>query len=114
MQKIEIAQRIHQEAGIPLEESAELLDWILDLLKTTLQKGEPITIMNFGRLSIRSKQPRPGRNPRTGEPIMIGARRVVTFRASDHLTAEMNEAGAVTTTELERKDMLQIQSNDVK
>jgi integration host factor subunit alpha len=90
MRKDEIARRIHQEARISEDEAASLLDWILDLLKATLQQGEPITILNFGKFTVRRKAPRPGRNPRTSETIMIAARRVVTFSASPQLKAEVN------------------------
>lgn len=95
MIKLDIADRIHQEARISHEEAARLLDWILDLLKATLQQGEPIAIVNFGTFKVRSKSSRPGRNPATGEAMMISSRRVVTFHASPHLTAEMNEPAAV-------------------
>ena len=94
MHKKEIAKRIHQEAGISEYEATKLLDWILELLKTTLQKGEPIAIQSFGTFTVHTKAPRPGRNPRTGEAIMISARRVVTFHASSNLKAEMNPAQA--------------------
>ena len=94
MQKIEIAERIHQQAGISEQEAATLLDWILELFKVTLQKGEPIAIPNFGKFAVLSKAPRKGRNPRTGEELMIKARRVIFFRASTHLTDEMNAVQA--------------------
>ena len=90
MRKDEMAQRIHQQAGISEDEATTLLNWILELFKATLQKGEPIAIPSFGKFTVRAKAPRQGRNPRTREAIMISARRVVTFRASAHLTAEMN------------------------
>jgi nucleoid DNA-binding protein len=57
MQKMEIAHRIHQGAGISEKEAAALLDWFLTLLKTTLQQGESISISNFGKFSVRSKTP---------------------------------------------------------
>jgi integration host factor subunit alpha len=90
MRKIEIAHRIHKEAGISEEEAATLLDWILELLKTTLQKGESLSISNFGTFTVRSKNSRAGRNPRTGQGIMIAARRVVIFHASPRLKAEVS------------------------
>jgi integration host factor subunit alpha len=96
MRKAEIAERIHQQAGISEQEAATLLDWILELFKTTLQKGEPIAIPNFGKFTVRSKPPRLGRNPRTREAIMISPRRVVTFRASSLLKAQMNGVGTET------------------
>ncbi len=90
MQKIEIAAHIHQQAGISKEEAARLLEWILELFKTTLQAGEPIVIAGFGKFTVRNKHARRGRNPRTGEAVTISARRVVTFHASPQLRAHMN------------------------
>jgi len=90
MRKIEIAQRIHHAADIPLEEASAVLNWLLEFLKATLKKGEPISVSNFGVLGVRNKNPRPGRNPKTGEAALVTARRVVTFRASDHLKMEVD------------------------
>jgi nucleoid DNA-binding protein len=95
VRKIEIAHRIHQEAGISEEEAATLLDWILELFKATLQKGEPISIAKFGVLTVRSKASRNGRNPKTGQPLIISPRRVVTFRASTQLKIAVNALIAV-------------------
>src|SRR5678810_179720 len=92
MRKTEIANRIHQEAGIPQEKAARLLDSIVDLLKSTLQKGEPIIIPNFGKFTVRSKSTRLGRNPSTGEPIMIPAHRVVTFLSLIHISEPTRQA----------------------
>jgi integration host factor subunit alpha len=94
MRKTDIALRMHQKAGISEPKAATLLDWILELLKTTLQKGEPISIVNFGVFTVRSKAPRKGRNPRTGEEVMIAPRRVVSFRASPHLKTAVNSVQA--------------------
>ncbi len=85
MRKVEMAERIHQRAGISERDAVILLDWILEFFKTTLQKGEPIVIPNFGKFTVRSKAARPGRNPSTSEAMIITARRVVTFHASSHL-----------------------------
>jgi integration host factor subunit alpha len=90
MHKLDIARRIHQEVGIPEEEAATLLNWILEFLKTTLRKGVSITIHGFGKLTVRKKRPRKGRNPRTGEAVTISARRVVTFHSSPLLRADVN------------------------
>lgn len=90
MQKADIAAQIHQEAGISKEEATRLLDWILELVKTTLQAGEPITISGFGKFTVLHKHARPGRNPQTGEAIAISARRVVTFQASHLFKACIN------------------------
>ena len=90
MQKKDIAHRVHQEAGISEDEAASLVDWLLELLKTTLRHGEPLVIHNFGVFTVRNKAPRKGRNPKTGQPVIISSRRVVTFRASAHLKGEVN------------------------
>jgi len=90
MQKADIAAQIHQQAGIPKEEATRLLDWILELVKTTLQAGESVMIAGFGKFTVRSKRARKGRNPRTGETTTILARRVVTFQASHLFKASIN------------------------
>ncbi len=90
MTKVDIAMRIHQETGIPLEESVRVLDWILGLLKTTLQNGESIAIAGFGKFTVRQKHARPGRNPKTGEALTISARRVVSFYPSPLFKGAIN------------------------
>jgi integration host factor subunit alpha len=90
MTKADIARCIHQQAEVAETEAADLLERILELLRSTLQQEEPIIITGFGRFTVRKKGPRPGRNPRTGEPIIIHARKVVTFRASSLWKAELN------------------------
>src|SRR5215510_12477744 len=94
MRKLDIAQRIHQEAGIPLEQANVVLDRILIFFKTILQNGEAIAIQNFGTFEVRQKRLRRGRNPKTGESLMISARRIVMFRASPHLKWELNAVQA--------------------
>ena len=103
MQKIEIAHRIHQAAGISEEIAATVLNGILELFKATLQKGEPIAIAKFGKFTLRSKAARLGRNPRTGEPMTIAARRIVVFHASPQLKAAI---GAVQTEPQDAKGLL--------
>ena len=92
MTKADIARSIHQQAGVAGTEAAELLEWILALLRSTLQQGEPIIITGFGRFTVRKKGPRQGRNLRTGEAIIIPPRKVVTFRPSSLWKAEVNAA----------------------
>ena len=62
-----------------------MIDAFFDLIVAQLVKGEDVKISGFGNFQIRTKAPRPGRNPRTGEAIPIQARRVVTFHASQKL-----------------------------
>ena len=93
MTQAEIAGRIHQQTGLSEHKAGEVLDRILDILKSTLQQGEEIVITNFGKFAVRSKRARQGRNLRTGEETIIPARRVVTFHASPLLKADVNVAG---------------------
>ena len=96
MHKVDIATRIHRQANISMQEAAQLLDWILELFKTTLQAGEPIVIAGFGKFTVRHKRTRPGRNPRTGEAMTIQARRVVNFHASHLFKTEIDSPSAET------------------
>jgi len=93
MRKADIARSIHQQAGVSETEAADLLERILQLLRSTLWQGEPIIIPGFGRFTVRSKNSRPGRNPRTGESMIIAARKVVSFRPSSLWKAEVNAEG---------------------
>lgn len=90
MRKADIARRIHQQTGLSEKEAAKLLDEILEILAATLRKGDPITILWFGKFTVRRKLPRKGWNFKTGESLIIPARRVVTFRPSALLTADIN------------------------
>lgn len=87
MRKTDIVKRIHLQTGIPEKEAATVFDGALEILVSTLQKGEPIAIHEFGKFTVRNKLARQGRNPRTGEALMIPARRVVSFRPSVLLRA---------------------------
>jgi nucleoid DNA-binding protein len=83
MRKIEIAHRMHQEAGISEQEAASLLNWVLELFKSTLQQGEPVSVPNFGVFTVRSKVCRNGRNPRTGQPLIIETIKAQEARSHD-------------------------------
>ena len=82
MRKTDIANIIGEKVGVSKTEAMDMLEYILDLLKEGLKRGETIKIAGFGNFIVRSKGERKGRNPRTGEEIAITARRVVTFRPS--------------------------------
>ena len=90
MRKLDIITRINRQVGIPEREAAKLVDRFLEILKTTLQQGEPIAISNFGKFTVRRKAARLGRNSRTGEAVIIPAHRAVTFYASRSLKDEVN------------------------
>ncbi|MGZ8381353.1 MAG: integration host factor subunit alpha [Nitrospira sp.] len=82
MRKADIADEIFKQVGISKNEAADIVEFVLNMLKSVLQKGESVKIAGFGNFVVRSKGARKGRNPRTGEEIGITPRRVVTFRPS--------------------------------
>ena len=82
MRKADIAEEIFKQVGIAKKEAGDIVEFVLNMLKSVLQKGESVKIAGFGNFVVRSKGARKGRNPRTGEEIGITPRRVVTFRPS--------------------------------
>ena len=85
--KAELADMLFEKVGLSRNESADLLETVLNEISGALSRGEAVKISSFGSFSIRQKGQRIGRNPKTGEEIPITARRVVTFHASQKLKA---------------------------
>ena len=83
--KAELAEILFEQLGLNKRESKDMVEAFFDLIHATLLAGEEVKLSGFGNFTIRRKAPRPGRNPRTGEPIPIEARHVVTFHASHKL-----------------------------
>jgi integration host factor subunit alpha len=83
--KAQLADMLFEQIGLNKRESKDMIDAFFDLIAQRLVDGEDVKISGFGNFQIRTKAPRPGRNPRTGEAIPIEARRVVTFHASHKL-----------------------------
>ena len=93
MKKTDISRRVQEAGGIDEQMADSLVEGVLQLLKTTLKHGEPIAIQGFGTFKVREKKARQGRNPRTGEAVMISARRVVSFHPSPLLKQYVNNEG---------------------
>jgi integration host factor subunit alpha len=89
--KEEIIAEIRGRTGFSRKKSRELVDLVLASLTDTLIKGEGVNIKGFGKFKVLSKKQRPGRNPNTGEKIIISKRKVVTFKASYRLKDDMNK-----------------------
>jgi len=85
--KAQLAELLFEQIGLNKRESKDMVDAFFDLIGDSLIEGDDVKISSFGNFQIRTKAPRPGRNPRTGEAIPIGARRVVTFHTSHKLKA---------------------------
>ena len=83
--KAALADMLYDNIGLNKREAKDMVDALFDLITEQLVSGEAVTITGFGNFQIRSKSPRPGRNPRTGENVPIAAKRVVTFHASPKL-----------------------------
>lgn len=91
MTKADIVDKVCDKVGgFSKKEAADLVDLVFDTMKAVLESGEKIKISGFGNFVVREKQPRPGRNPQTGEEITIDARRVLTFKPSNVLKVALN------------------------
>lgn len=85
-----LSEAVYQEVGLSRNESAELVEAILDQVADALAKGETVKISSFGTFSVRQKGQRVGRNPKTGEEVPILPRRVLVFRPSQVLKSRIN------------------------
>ncbi|WP_029461594.1 integration host factor subunit alpha [Serpentinimonas barnesii] len=83
--KAQLAELLYQQIGFNKRESKDLVDAFFDQISERLIQGDDVKLSGFGNFQVRTKAPRPGRNPRTGEAVAIAARRVVTFHASPKL-----------------------------
>src|ERR1700754_2883606 len=91
-----LAERIYAQVGLSRNESADLLESVLERLSLSLESGETVKISGFGTFSVRQKGRRIGRNPKTGVEVPILPRRVLVFRPSQVLKAQVNHAAPPT------------------
>ena len=91
MTKADIVEKIYDKVGFSKKESAELVEVVFDIIKTTLEKGDKIKIAGFGNFVVKEKSDRRGRNPQTGEEITISARKILTFKPSQVLKTTLNK-----------------------
>lgn len=90
--RMDLSDAVFREVGLSRNESAQLVESVLQHMSDALVAGEQVKISSFGTFSIRDKAARVGRNPKTGEEVPIHPRRVLTFRPS-HLMKERVAAG---------------------
>ena len=88
--KAELAELLYEQLGLNKREAKDFIDEFFELITQRVAQGLDVKISGFGNFQVRTKQARPGRNPRTGEPVMVEARRAVTFHASNSLKSEIN------------------------
>lgn len=90
--KAQVIQSVQSRLRIPKDRSMELVETMLEIIKSSLEKGEDVLISGFGKFCVKKKHERKGRNPQSGEDIMLPPRRVVTFRCSGVLREKINGA----------------------
>jgi len=89
--KADLVERINQKVGgFSKRESAEIVDAVFELIRDALAKGESAKLSGFGKFAVRQKRTRTGRNPQTGQPLEISARKVMTFKPSQVLKKILN------------------------
>ena len=88
--KADIVESIARQNGFSKRKSTEVVETVLELIKGTLASGEDVLISNFGKFCVKDKRERKGRNPETGDDMMLRARRVVTFNCSGTLRKKIN------------------------
>ncbi len=90
--RADLSEAVYQEVGLSRNESADLVESVLDVIAKALVDGEMVKLSSFGSFSVREKGERIGRNPKTGEEVPILPRRVLVFRASHVLKNRINGA----------------------
>ena len=92
--KADLAEMLFNELGLNKREAKEIVELFFEEIREALESDESVKLSGFGNFELNRKNPRPGRNPRTGEEIPISARTVVTFRSGQKLRAKVeNHAG---------------------
>ena len=90
MTKADIVERIYEKVGFSKKEATDVVESIFEIIKGRLENGEKVKISGFGNFVINAKRPRKGRNPQTGEEIVISGRRVLSFKPSPVLKKSIN------------------------
>jgi integration host factor subunit alpha len=90
MTKADLIENVYLKTGFSKKESAEIVETVFELIKSTLEQGEKIKIAGFGNFVVKEKSTRRGRNPQTGDEIEITSRRILTFKPSQVLKSSIN------------------------
>ncbi len=88
--KNEVAEKIQSGLGFPKNQSVQIVETLLEMIKSTLASGDDVLVSGFGKFCVKEKAERKGRNPATDEDLMLPARRVVTFKCSGKLRKTVN------------------------
>ncbi len=90
MNKAELVDAVADAADISKAAAARSVDTVLEVITESLKNGNSVTLVGFGTFSTRRREARTGRNPRSGEPIQIGASNLAVFKAGKALKAALN------------------------
>lgn len=88
--KAQIIESIQNQTGFSKNTSSEIVETLLEIMKNALASGEDVLISSFGKFCVREKRERKGRNPATGNAMMLRSRKVVTFNCSGKLRNKIN------------------------
>lgn len=88
--KNHVIESIQKTADLKKAESSRTIESLLELMKQILSSGEDLMLSGFGRFCVKEKTPRRGRNPQTGESMILDGRRVITFKCSNKLKDKLN------------------------
>ena len=91
--KADLIDSMYNQVGLSKTKSSQVIDSLLEIIKKTLDNGEDVLISRFGKFCLKEKRKRRGRNPQTGEDLMLGERRVVVFKCSGRLRDKVNGKG---------------------
>ena len=92
--KNDIVNEISHKVGLKKKDSIDIIEKLLEIVKRTLESSEDVLVSGFGKFCVKEKDQRKGRNPATGEPMILKARRVVTFKCSGKLREKIQRYGA--------------------
>lgn len=96
MTKADIIARIYEKVGFSKKDATDVVEATFEIIKNCLERGEKVKISGFGNFVVNSKRPRRGRNPQTGEEIIIVGRKVLTFKPSQILKKNLNSVASST------------------
>jgi integration host factor subunit alpha len=88
--KAKVVENVYEELDLPRKQCVEIVESFLEIMKQSLENGEDVMMSGFGKFMVKEKRARRGRNPATGDEMMLDPRRVVTFKCSGKLRDMIN------------------------
>ena len=88
--KADLVRKLYESEVVTKAEAVEAVEAVIEIIKETLENGEDVRISRFGKFMVKDKRARRGRNPHTGEELILAPRRVVTFKPSGILRKKIN------------------------